>query len=91
MQTAVEATLAQHIWDVVRGLEQVAGGFKVAAEKQHGDNGRGHHLGIVHPGLWVFVVANAHQKVAANGKDGYDFIVHELSPFSCGVVTSKCS
>jgi hypothetical protein len=63
MQPPIEATLAQHLGDVVRYVQMLARFLGITAEISCGDN-RGHHnLSVAHRSLDIFMVIECPKQI----------------------------
>jgi hypothetical protein len=56
MESAVETTGAQHLWNVALFIQVSACERKITFEIQHGDDGCGHHFRVTHLTLAIFIM-----------------------------------
>src|SRR5687768_7143582 len=76
MQSAVQTTAAEHVWNILGCAQQRTRGFKVAAKEEHGHQARRDDFRVPHPLLRIFDMADGVQDVGTQTIHGYDLVIH---------------
>jgi hypothetical protein len=89
MQTAIEATFAQHLGNVALFFQKPTGVFEVPRMAEGGYDGSGHDFRIAHLALWIFVMSQGFEHIVTQAKDCYNLVVHVFSWVSRGLGTNN--
>jgi hypothetical protein len=80
MQSAIQATLAQHLRYIVMLFQHPAGPFKIPAQEKCRRKGRRQHFSIPHLTLRVFLMTHGMYQIVTQTVRRYNFLVHGLPP-----------
>jgi hypothetical protein len=75
MQSAVQTTTAEHVWDIWRHAQQGARRFKVPAQEHHGHQACRDDFGIAHLVLRVISMACGFQDVGIQAIHDKDLFI----------------
>jgi hypothetical protein len=63
MQSALETTPAQHVWNITAFIQEATRQTKIAFEVQHGNDGGRHGFGIGYLTLCLFMMTQAFEQL----------------------------
>ena len=78
MESAIETAATHHVWNVTMFTQILARQTEIPLEVQHRHDGGGHHFGIRHLTLAIFMVLQGFEHIITQAKYDYNLRVHEF-------------
>jgi len=84
MQTTIDATATQKMFDIAMLVQKAVGLRLIPAKMLCGCQSNGHDFGIADPTLAIFPMVKCLQNIITKAENCYNLTVHVSSWFGCG-------